>query len=319
MTPGHADEGLIERTVERFGVLNVTVNCAGVSWIAMRRIARDGSHSLDLFTTVVQVNLIGTFNVIRLAAVQMAKNTPTAEGERGVVINVPPVRVMYAADGRAVECGPGDSTDGENGLRSRHLRGLSEESTTRKEARMATKAVVFGLSFALVVGAATDATSREVPFKVKCSGTSISTVGDTNHDGLHAGLGTGVCASNFGRGTSQGVGEAKVVGPGTCPNGHPGIILTLLPGTGHSVGRYDKTGEMVFSELLEETVCFDPTTGTQFKSGTAKITGGTGRFAGATGQSQFQGTQWPLYVDSDGNGFAAQEETSTGTISLREH
>ena len=67
MTPGHADEALIERTVERFGVLNVTVNCAGVG-IAMRRTARDGSHSLDLFTTVVQVNLIGTFNMIRLAA-----------------------------------------------------------------------------------------------------------------------------------------------------------------------------------------------------------------------------------------------------------
>ena len=184
---------------------------------------------------------------------------------------------------------------------------------------MATKTVALGLAFALVVGKATDATSREVPFKVKCSGTSISTISDTNHDGLHAGLGTVVCISNFGRGTSQGVGEAKVIGPGTCPNGHQGINLTLLPGTGHSVGRYEKTGDMVFSELTEETVCYDPSTGMQFKSGTAEITGGTGRFAGATGHSQFQGTQWPLYVDSDGNGFAAQEETSTGTIILREH
>jgi hypothetical protein len=75
---------------------------------------------------------------------------------------------------------------------------------------------------------------------------------------------------------------------------------------------------MVFSELTEETVCFDPSTGMQFKSGTAKITGGTGRFAGATGQSTFRGTQWVLYVDADGNGFAAQEETSTGTITLHE-
>jgi len=184
---------------------------------------------------------------------------------------------------------------------------------------MATKTVVLGMTFALAIGTATDATSREVRFKVKCSGTSTSTIGDTNHDGLHAGLGTVVCTSTFGRGTSQGVGEAKVGGPGTCSNGHPGIILTLLPGTGHSVGRYDKTGDMVFSELTEETVCYDPSTRMQFKSGSAKITGGTGRFAGATGQSQFQGTQWPLYVDSDGNGFAAQEEISTGTITLREH
>jgi hypothetical protein len=74
---------------------------------------------------------------------------------------------------------------------------------------------------------------------------------------------------------------------------------------------------LVFSELTSETVCYDPTTGMQFKSGTAKITGGTGRFAGATGESEFNGTQRPLYVDSDGNGFAAQEEVSTGTITVR--
>jgi hypothetical protein len=63
------------------------------------------------------------------------------------------------------------------------------------------------------------------------------------------------------RSTSQGVGEATVAGAATCPNGHAGINLTLLPGTGHTVGRYDKTGEMVFSELTEETVCYDPATG----------------------------------------------------------
>src|SRR5262249_16740547 len=76
----------VARTVERFGTLNVAVNCAGVG-VAMRTITRDGAHPLDLFAKVVQVNLIGTFNVIRLAASQMAKNTPTAEGERGVVVN----------------------------------------------------------------------------------------------------------------------------------------------------------------------------------------------------------------------------------------
>jgi hypothetical protein len=77
------------------------------------------------------------------------------------------------------------------------------------------------------------------------------------------------------------------------------------------------SGDMVLSELTEETVCFDPGTGMEFKSGTARITGRTGRFAGATGQSHFQGTQWPLYVDADGNGFAARKETSMGTIILR--
>jgi hypothetical protein len=184
---------------------------------------------------------------------------------------------------------------------------------------MATKRIVIGVTLALVCSAATEATSREVRLKVKCSGTSISTHADRNHDGLRQGLGTVACISPFGRSTSQGVGEAVLAGPATCPNGHQGISLTLLPGTGHTVGRYDKTGDMVFSELTEETVCFDPSTGMQFKSGTARITGGTGRFAGATGQAHFEGTQWPLYVDPDGNGFAAQEEISTGTINLREN
>jgi NAD(P)-dependent dehydrogenase (short-subunit alcohol dehydrogenase family) len=90
----------VERTVERFGVLNVTVNCAGVG-IAMRTISRDGSHPLDLFTKVVQVNLIGTFNVIRLAAAQMAKNTPTAEGERGVIVNTASVAAYDGQIGQA--------------------------------------------------------------------------------------------------------------------------------------------------------------------------------------------------------------------------
>ena len=124
------------------------------------------------------------------------------------------------------------------------------------------------------------------------------------------------CISNLGRSTAQGVGSGRRRSA-TCPNGNEGINLTLLPGTGHSVGRYDATGDLVFSELTSETVCYDPTTGMQFKSGTAKITGGTGRFAGATGESEFNGTQRPLYVDSDGNGFAAQEEVSTGTITVR--
>jgi 3-hydroxyacyl-CoA dehydrogenase/3-hydroxy-2-methylbutyryl-CoA dehydrogenase len=90
----------VERTVERFGGLNVAVNCAGVG-VAMRTITRDGAHPLDLFAKVVQVNLIGTFNVIRLAAAQMAKNTPSAEGERGVVVNTASVAAYDGQVGQA--------------------------------------------------------------------------------------------------------------------------------------------------------------------------------------------------------------------------
>ena len=72
--------------VSRFGSLQVAVNCAGIGK-AQRTISREGPHSLELFARVVQVNLIGTFNVIRLAAQQMARNDATSDGERGVIIN----------------------------------------------------------------------------------------------------------------------------------------------------------------------------------------------------------------------------------------
>ena len=86
--------------VERFGALNAAVNCAGVG-IAVRTVTREGAHSLGLFTKVIQVNLIGTFNVIRLAAAQMAKNTPNEEGERGVIVNTASVAAFDGQIGQA--------------------------------------------------------------------------------------------------------------------------------------------------------------------------------------------------------------------------
>jgi 3-hydroxyacyl-CoA dehydrogenase/3-hydroxy-2-methylbutyryl-CoA dehydrogenase len=88
------------RTVDAFGTVHVAVNCAGVG-IAMRTITREGPHPLDLFIKVVQVNLIGTFNVIRLAAAQMAKNTPNDEGERGIIINTASVAAYDGQIGQA--------------------------------------------------------------------------------------------------------------------------------------------------------------------------------------------------------------------------
>ncbi|MGH9022116.1 MAG: SDR family NAD(P)-dependent oxidoreductase, partial [Acidimicrobiia bacterium] len=67
--------------------LRVAVSCAGIG-IAARVVARGGvPHDLDLFRKVIEVNLIGTFNVLRLAAAAMAGNEPLADGERGVVVN----------------------------------------------------------------------------------------------------------------------------------------------------------------------------------------------------------------------------------------
>ncbi len=86
------------------GELRGAVNCAGVA-SAEKVLGREGPHSLDSFAKVVQVNLIGTFNVIRLAAEAMVSSDPSASGERGVIVNTASVaafdgqigQVAYAA------------------------------------------------------------------------------------------------------------------------------------------------------------------------------------------------------------------------------
>jgi NAD(P)-dependent dehydrogenase (short-subunit alcohol dehydrogenase family) len=94
----------VDTAVENFGGLHGAVNCAGVA-SAQRVLGREGPHSLESFSKVVTVNLIGTFNVIRLAAEAMARNEPTEGGERGVIVNTASVaafdgqigQVAYAA------------------------------------------------------------------------------------------------------------------------------------------------------------------------------------------------------------------------------
>jgi NAD(P)-dependent dehydrogenase (short-subunit alcohol dehydrogenase family) len=66
--------------------LRIAVSCAGIGW-AGRVVGRRGAHALEPFETVIRVNLIGTFNVMRLGAAVMAENDPTAAGERGVCVN----------------------------------------------------------------------------------------------------------------------------------------------------------------------------------------------------------------------------------------
>jgi NAD(P)-dependent dehydrogenase (short-subunit alcohol dehydrogenase family) len=69
-----------------FGALHGVVNAAGIG-PAAKVLGKNGPHPLDLFEKTIRVNLVGTFNVIRLAAAAMAANTPEASGERGVIIN----------------------------------------------------------------------------------------------------------------------------------------------------------------------------------------------------------------------------------------
>ncbi len=76
----------VERANEPEAGLRVSVSCAGIGW-AERVAHKAGPHNLEYFSNVVKVNLIGTFNVLRLAAAAMSENEPDAEGERGVCVN----------------------------------------------------------------------------------------------------------------------------------------------------------------------------------------------------------------------------------------
>jgi NAD(P)-dependent dehydrogenase (short-subunit alcohol dehydrogenase family) len=78
--------GAIDAALEGFGGLHGAINCAGVA-SAEKVLGREGPHSLESFSKIVEVNLVGTFNVIRLAAEQMVRNEPTEDGERGVIVN----------------------------------------------------------------------------------------------------------------------------------------------------------------------------------------------------------------------------------------
>ena len=97
-----ADEvaGAIAAAASRFGEIHGLVNCAGVA-IAEKTHGKRGSHDLGSFTFVIQVNLIGTFNCIRLAAARMAQNAPSSEGERGVIINTASVAAFDGQVGQA--------------------------------------------------------------------------------------------------------------------------------------------------------------------------------------------------------------------------
>jgi NAD(P)-dependent dehydrogenase (short-subunit alcohol dehydrogenase family) len=97
-----ADEvaAALQTACDRLGGINVLVNCAGIG-TAMKTVGRGGPAKLEEFSRVIQVNLIGTFNCIRLAAVLMARNSPGAEGERGVVINTASVAAFDGQIGQA--------------------------------------------------------------------------------------------------------------------------------------------------------------------------------------------------------------------------
>ena len=100
VTDGSAVQGSIDKAMEVFGAIHVAINCAGVGTPA-KVIGKEGPISMESFNRVVQINLMGTMNVIRLAAEKMLSNTPNNDGEKGVVINTASTAAFEGQIGQA--------------------------------------------------------------------------------------------------------------------------------------------------------------------------------------------------------------------------
>ncbi len=90
----------VAAALQAFGGIHVLVNCAGIG-VAERTLGKEAPHDLARFTKVITINLIGTFNMIRLAADAMAKAGPNAAGERGVIVNTASVAAYDGQIGQA--------------------------------------------------------------------------------------------------------------------------------------------------------------------------------------------------------------------------
>ena len=93
-------QAAVQRTIERFGTIHINVNCAGTG-AAMKTTSKGGPMPLEIFAKVIEINLIGTFNVLRLCAMQMTKNPGNQDGERGVIVNTASVAAFDGQIGQA--------------------------------------------------------------------------------------------------------------------------------------------------------------------------------------------------------------------------
>jgi NAD(P)-dependent dehydrogenase (short-subunit alcohol dehydrogenase family) len=93
-------ERCVQVAVRELGGLHGLVNCAGIA-LAERTVGKEGPHRLESFSRVINVNLIGTFNMIAVAAAAMANGEPSAVGERGVIVNTASVAAFDGQIGQA--------------------------------------------------------------------------------------------------------------------------------------------------------------------------------------------------------------------------
>ncbi|MGR4043557.1 SDR family NAD(P)-dependent oxidoreductase [Pseudomonas sp. 910_21] len=95
-----AADAAVQATVKAFGGLNGLINCAGIVR-GEKVLGKNGPHALASFSQVINVNLIGSFNLLRLAAAAIAESTANAEGERGVIINTASIAAFDGQIGQA--------------------------------------------------------------------------------------------------------------------------------------------------------------------------------------------------------------------------
>lgn len=100
VTDAQQVEQRVEEVVAHFGLVNVLISCAGIAPPG-KVVSKQGPLALSSFEHVIQVNLIGTFNVLRVAAHSMQQNEPNEEGERGVIINTASVAAFEGQIGQA--------------------------------------------------------------------------------------------------------------------------------------------------------------------------------------------------------------------------
>lgn len=100
VSDGASARQAVDAATEAFGGVRGLVNCAGIA-TATRVVGTDGPHPLDEFARVVMVNLVGSFNMIRLAGAEMVANEPDAGGERGVIVNTASVAAFDGQIGQA--------------------------------------------------------------------------------------------------------------------------------------------------------------------------------------------------------------------------
>jgi len=100
VTDSESVQGAVDGSVERFGAIHAAVNCAGVG-TPMKVIGKKGVMPIEAFNRTIQINLVGTMNVVRLAAEKMLHNAPADDGEKGVVINTASVAAFDGQIGQA--------------------------------------------------------------------------------------------------------------------------------------------------------------------------------------------------------------------------